>query len=80
MEMADSSGPSTDSDTKVAAQVPFAELCGLLEKLSKTQGNEKKKKILENFIDHWRKLHNEVHKDDASKTVSMISDTMNPHF
>jgi hypothetical protein len=67
--MADSSG-SSQTGTVVAAQVSFTELCGLLEKLSKTQGNDKKKKVLKDFVDHWRKLHNEVHKDDADTTVS----------
>lgn len=60
---------STDSDKVVAAKVPFAELCGLLEKLSKTQGNDKKKRVLGDFVDSWRRLHNETHTDDADTTV-----------
>lgn len=67
--MADGSG-SSQTGTVVAAQVSFTELCGLLEKLSKTQGNDKKKKVLKDFVDHWRKQHNEVHKEDANTTVS----------
>lgn len=54
-----------DSQTTVtvASKVPFAELCGLLEKVSKTQGNDKKKRILKDFIEKWRESHNTLHKD-----------------
>ena len=45
----------------VASKVHFAELCGLLEKISKTQGNDKKKRILKDFIDQWRQSHNALH-------------------
>ena len=56
-------------DVTVASQVSFAELCGLLEKISKTQGNEKKKNLLGKFIEKWRDFHKELHKDTPD-TVS----------
>ena len=45
----------------VASKVHFAELCGLLEKISKTQGNDKKKRTLKDFIDQWRQSHKALH-------------------
>ena len=53
----------------VASKVKFAELCGLLEKIEKTQGNDKKKRVLRGFVDKWREFHAEVHKDDIAETV-----------
>ncbi|KAH9499884.1 DNA ligase (ATP) [Bulinus truncatus] len=46
----------------VASQVKFSELCGLLEKIQNTQGNEKKKKVLQDFVLKWRSCHQELHK------------------
>ena len=60
---------SSASGKVVAEKVAFAELCGLLEKLSKTQGNDKKKRVLKDFVDQWRNLHNDIHSDDAELTV-----------
>ena len=54
----------------VAAKVQFAELCGLLEKISKTQGNDKKKRILKDFIDQWRKSHISLHGDDKTTVLT----------
>ena len=48
-------------DVTVASQVSFTELCGLLEKISRTQGNDKKKKFLKDFIDKWREFHDKIH-------------------
>ena len=64
---------ATNGDKVVAGKVAFAELCGLLEKLSKTQGNEKKKRVLREFVDRWRRLHSEVHSDDADTTVRVTT-------
>ena len=58
-----------DPDVGVAAQVPFYDLCCLLEKIADTSGTEKKKKILSTFISSWRETHRKLHRD-ASKTVS----------
>jgi len=65
--MADENG-STDIST-VASKVHFAELCGLLEKISKTQGNDKKKKILKGFVQQWRESYDKLH-GKTSKTVT----------
>ena len=64
---------ATNGDKVVAGKVAFVELCGLLEKLSKTQGNEKKKRVLREFVDRWRRLHSEVHSDDADTTVRVTT-------
>ena len=57
----------------VASKVHFAELCGLLEKISKTQGNDKKKRILKDFIDQWRQSHNALHGADKDSVGSCPS-------
>ncbi|KAL5020930.1 hypothetical protein ScPMuIL_000085 [Solemya velum] len=48
----------------VASKVSFAELCGLLEKISRTQGNDKKKRLLKEFVERWREFHKTIHRDD----------------
>lgn len=62
-----------DIGPTVAAEVPFSELCGLLEKISKTQGNDKKKRILKDFIDKWRDYHENLHKDNKETNDSFYS-------
>lgn len=61
---------ASDDGPSVASKVFFAELCGLLEKISKTQGNDKKKRIMKEFIDKWGDFHNQLHNDNK-KTVSI---------
>ena len=51
----------------VAAHVPFHDFVMLCEKISKTQGKEKKKDILRKFVNHWRNAHLKMHGDN--KTV-----------
>ncbi|XP_071117642.1 DNA ligase 4-like [Haliotis cracherodii] len=69
--MADANG---DGDVKtgvsVAAKVSFTELCGLLEKISRTQGNDKKKRVLRDFVEKWRDFHNETHGENKDTTDS----------
>lgn len=60
---------NTKPEVIVASQVSYAELCGLLEKISKTHGNEKKKGVLGKFVEKWREFHQELHKDNPD-TVS----------
>ena len=67
-----------DPDAEVAAQVPFYDLCCLLEKIADTSGTEKKKKILSTFISSWREAHRKLHRD-ASKTVSGVIISTQPH-
>jgi hypothetical protein len=52
----------------VASQVPFHDICSLLEKIHNTKGTDKKKSILKSFIGSWRETHMKIHED--SKTVS----------
>ena len=54
----------------VASKVPFHELAGLLERISRKNGTDEKKKMMKKFIDHWREFHNKVHADDLTTTVS----------
>lgn len=56
------------SNNSVASKVKFAELCGLLERIEKTQGNDKKKRVLKGFVDKWREFHKEIHNDDVVET------------
>ena len=53
----------------VASQIPFHDLCSLMEKIHKTQGTDRKKKILSSFIDRWRESHARLHPTDAATTV-----------
>ncbi|XP_076100664.1 DNA ligase 4-like isoform X2 [Mytilus galloprovincialis] len=64
---------ASDDGPSVASKVFFAELCGLLEKISKTQGNDRKKRIMKEFIDKWRDYHNQLHKDDKKTSDSFYS-------
>eukprot|EP00731_Ephydatia_muelleri_P035604 Em0140g7a len=41
--------------------IPFHDLCALMEKIHKTQGTDKKKKILSSFIERWRETHARLH-------------------
>uniref|UniRef100_A0A2C9JHQ7 DNA ligase n=1 Tax=Biomphalaria glabrata TaxID=6526 RepID=A0A2C9JHQ7_BIOGL len=67
-----SSHDSIKSQT-VACAVKFSELCGLLEKIQKTQGNDKKRKVLQDFIEKWRACHKELHTNNSS-----INDSFHP--
>lgn len=66
-------GGDQDEGPTVASEVPFSELCGLLEKISKTQGNDKKKRILKDFIDKWREYHDKIHKGKKDLNDSFYS-------
>ena len=69
-------GPSGDSGppVEVAAEVPFHDVCSLMERVQKTSGLEKKKKILASFLVKWREEHNRLHPTDADTTVSFTLD------
>ena len=49
----------------VASKVPFAELAGLLEKISDRKGTDNKKSLLTMFIDQWRNFHEQLHKEET---------------
>lgn len=55
---------------EVAAEVPFLDLCRLLERVSKASGTERKKGVLNTFIGQWRDAHGKLHPSDAKTTVS----------
>ena len=59
--------PSDGGD--VASQIPFHDLCALMEKIHKTQGTDKKKKILSSFIERWRETHARLHHTDAVRST-----------
>ncbi|KAL5496737.1 hypothetical protein EMCRGX_G013091 [Ephydatia muelleri] len=62
--------PSDGGD--VASQIPFHDLCALMEKIHKTQGTDKKKTILSSFIERWRETHARLHHTDATDTFFAI--------
>ncbi|CAB3983648.1 DNA ligase 4 [Paramuricea clavata] len=55
---------ATDRGAKtVASQVPFHDICSLLEKIHSNKGTDKKKGILRSFTGSWRETHNKIHGD-----------------
>eukprot|EP00731_Ephydatia_muelleri_P008253 Em0004g591a len=67
--MASDSGIQAPSDGgDVASQIPFHDLCALMEKIHKTQGTDKKK-ILSSFIERWRETHARLYHTDAATTT-----------
>ncbi|XP_029633322.1 DNA ligase 4 isoform X1 [Octopus sinensis] len=68
-------------ETKISDKVHFEELTGLLEKIKKAQGIEKKKQNLRLFLDQWRQKHKELHK--GKKTTDSFYPVMRlllPHL
>ena len=66
-------GDTTDTrDTgHVAAEVPFRDICNLMEAVAKQSSLEKKKRIFGSFLERWREEHKRLHPTDASTTVSV---------
>ena len=60
---------TTATTTTIASDVPFHVFAVLCEKISKTQGKEKKKLLMKKFIGYWRDSHQKVH--GQQKTVSL---------
>jgi len=58
------------TEPTIASQVPFHDFAMVCEKISKTQGKDKKKTIMKKFIDHWRSAHNKMHA--GKKTVCTL--------
>ncbi len=54
----------------VAAQVPFFDLCMVMQKISDAQGKDKKKEIFKKFLNHWRQAHTKIHGDFKSNVSS----------
>ena len=63
-------GGSSSGVVQVAAEVPFQDICKLMERLSNTSGMDRKKHILATFIERWREAHARLHPTDAATTVS----------
>ncbi|XP_026867629.2 DNA ligase 4 [Electrophorus electricus] len=59
-----------ESQMSVAAQVPFIDLCTVLEKIQKAKLRPDKAKFLKDFMDSWRKFHAALHKDNPNTTDS----------
>ncbi|XP_072034969.1 DNA ligase 4-like [Amphiura filiformis] len=67
MAAVDQPGTASSSSSKlqnVAANVPFGELAGFLEKVSKKHGNDNKKQIFKDFLDKWRSAFKSLHGND----------------
>ncbi|XP_029942990.1 DNA ligase 4 [Salarias fasciatus] len=62
-------GPTVTGPT-VASQVPFLDLCNVLEKIQKSKLRPEKSKILRDFMDSWRSFHSALHKDDPDTSDS----------
>jgi len=45
----------------VASKVPFYQVAVLLDKISAQSGTERKKRLLQGFIDEWRAYHDRLH-------------------
>ena len=67
MYLSDSKMADSKNSHVVAAQVPFYDLCMVMQKISDTQGKDKKKKIFEKFLDHWRQTHDRMHGKNDTK-------------
>lgn len=59
---------TANTKTTIASDVPFHVFAVLCEKISKTQGKEKKKSLMKKFIGYWRDSHKKLH--GQQKTVS----------
>lgn len=71
------SGAATSATpASVAAEVPFQDLCSLLERIDKTSGTDRKKKILATFIERWREAHTGLHRTGAATTTDTFYPAM----
>ena len=69
--LAGTSSSSSGPPGEVAEEVPFHDVCGLMERVQKVSGLEKKKRILASFLEKWREEHQRLHLTDADTTVSL---------
>lgn len=62
--------PAADEDENltIASQVPFHDFAMVCERVTKTQGKEKKKELVRKFLTHWRSAHQKMH--GTKKTVN----------
>ena len=55
----------------ISSKLPFQRIAALCERISKTQGKDKKKDVMKKFISDWRAEHKRIHGD--TKTVTQSS-------
>lgn len=58
--------------TTVASKVPFYQLAALLDKINKTDGKDRKKKVMKDFIDEWRSFHGRLHESDGDTVIKIL--------
>ena len=66
------------SSKTVADEVPFYDLCTLLERISQASGKDKKKKIYSDFLNSWRTAHFKLY--GKSSTVRLFCITLREHL
>lgn len=59
----------------VAGQIPFAQLCGFLDRVQKKKGSDAKKQLFKEFLDKWTSFHKELHAK-TPKTTDNFYPTM----
>ena len=69
-------GGGGSSGMQVADEVPFHDICNLMERVSNTSGTERKKHILATFVKQWREAHARLHPADADTTVSQLDSSL----
>ena len=62
---------SSTSRETVAKSVPFGDFCLILEKISTTKGNDKKKGLLKKFIDRWRDGHRSLYGEGHASSANV---------
>ena len=62
---------SSTSRETVAKSVPFGDFCLVLEKISTTKGNDKKKGLLKKFIDRWRDGHRSLYGEGHASSANV---------
>ena len=56
----------------VAGQIPFAELCGFLERVQKKKGNDVKRALFKDFLDKWRTFHKQLHENNPNTVGELV--------
>lgn len=59
----------SSGSAQVSDEIPFQDLCVLLEKISKVKGTDRKKQLFRTFLTQWREAHARLHPTDADTTA-----------
>ncbi|XP_071488614.1 DNA ligase 4-like [Diadema antillarum] len=59
---------SAPAGVTVAGQIPFAEICGFLERVQKKKGNDQKRNLFKDFLEKWRAFHKQLHAKNPTTT------------